>query len=256
MDVKNTDQQSNLPLNSTSNETSQKTINNQKGNFVIAVGVVLLLLIVGGGSYYLGMMNGKSKASVPIQIPNPTNSLQTNPSPTLVPSSKAIPSPKVGFQQYTNDNLRYGFSYPVSDSLYKCPDIPCLSISRISLRVETLRTYELTPNDAKSSLMGADLFCSADGPGGSISCQNDKVEEYTNTLGFKGFKVLRTKTVTGTGAGFPAGTYKDTVYVYLLPEVKKRTGVSDYAGVMLAVDNPSHSNLSELNITGDSFFTF
>ena len=104
--------------------------------------------------------------------------------------------------------------------------------------------------------MGADLFCSADGPGGSISCQNDKVEEYTNTLGFKGFKVLRTKTVTGTGAGFPAGTYKDTVYVYLLPEVKKRTGVSDYAGVMLAVDNPSRSNLSELNITGDSFFTF
>lgn len=256
MDEELTNQQSSPSQSSSTKQDIQHPINNQKGNFLIVIGVIILISVIGGGAYYLGMMRGKSTSIQPnqTQTNQPANNIVSQLSPSPSPSTKSIPSAKMGFQQYTNDDLRYGFSYSLSDALNKCMDIPCLSISRNSLRIEPLGTYEVDPNDAKASIMKADLFCSADGPEGSISCQDVKVEDYTNTLGFKGYKVLRTKVITGTG--FRAGSYKDTAYVYFLPKVVKGQGTLDYAGILFAVDNPSQTNLSELNSIADTFFTY
>ena len=86
-------------------------------------------------------------------------------------------------------------------------------------------------------------------------CKNTQVDAFTNSLGFEGFKVTRTKTVTGEITELPAGVYQDVVYVYILPEIIEGPGVNNYAGVMFAVDIPSPKNLTELEVIADSFFT-
>ncbi|MCC6170364.1 MAG: hypothetical protein IT329_24315 [Caldilineaceae bacterium] len=104
--------------------------------------------------------------------------------------------------------------------------------------------------------MKADLLCGAGGRGHAVSCQNISVEDNSNTLGFKGYKAMRTKVIINTGAGFPSGDYPDMAYVYLLPKTIKGPGLLDYAGIVFAVDHPSSANLAELQNIADTFFTF
>lgn len=203
-------------------------VTSERGAISFSLGIILaILVIVASGVYYFGQKNVKP-----------------SPDKTTAPAA---------FSKYINDYFKYSFNYPSSESLYKCPDETCTSIERISLRVEVLLPVDFSSDDAETSLMADDLFCSADGPGMSISCKNTSVESITNELGVEGFRVLRTKTITGTKAIYPTGTYQDVVYVYPFPEIKKGPGESNYTAIMFAVDNPTQENLSELQKIADSF---
>lgn len=71
---------------------------NQRGNFLIIIGVVLLLLIVGASAYYLG----KNKSSL---LPSNQN---TNPAVTSTNNENA------DWKTYINTKNSYSFSYPSS----------------------------------------------------------------------------------------------------------------------------------------------
>ncbi len=161
---------------------------------------------------------------------------------------------KTGYQKYTNEDLGYGFYYLESDSLYQCPGSPCLSIERMYLRVEALDTNFFLGNDNKNILLQDDLYCSADGPGISTSCENKSVEDYVNSMGMKGYKVLRTRTITRSGLVTPE-THSDFVYIYMLPESKGSPGSVKYEAIMFAVDLPKAENLNDLNVIADTYFT-
>lgn len=261
MELDTTNQSTQTESSITQNPTASTPTPNNKSFLLIIIGVVILLIAVSGVSYYVVTRNALSLPTRDTTTSgeignNSTTPITMNPTQTPTPTVGSLPSVKPGFQQYSNSELRYGFNYAKSDSLYHCTDIPCLSINRITMRIEMLGDYLISSADPKSSLLNADLYCSADGPGGSISCKNTKVEDYTNSLGFKGYKVIRTRTVTGTGAGIAAGNYADYAYVYLLPEVKKGPGLLNYAAIMFAVDSPTPTNLNELTSIAKTFFTF
>lgn len=231
------------------------SLKNQQGNLIIILGVFILILFVGLGAYFLGASRNRSETLLPAQTPVLTDQLIINhDEPSPAPSKQPLPSVKKDYQQYVNNKLGYGFDYLNSDTLYRCTDIPCLSIERISLRVEALSSYNFDQNNIEKSLTEADLYCSADGAGGSISCKDQTIEEFTNSSGLKGYKVLRTKTITGIGAGYPAGSYKDIAYVYLLANTKNSMVGTDYIAVLFSVDLPSEKNLSELFSISDTFF--
>ncbi|MCL5411381.1 MAG: hypothetical protein M1150_01390 [Patescibacteria group bacterium] len=69
---------SNQPVNpkETTTQPTSNSINNQRGNTLILLGVLFLLLVVGGGAYYLGTRNQS----------NFQNSPQSTPTPTVKPS--------------------------------------------------------------------------------------------------------------------------------------------------------------------------
>lgn len=219
--------------------------------FVLATGVIIINFrkITNDKSYSQG-------TSVQNSIEPTIVTQQQTSTPTPVTIGNLVPSPKPGFKQYLDENLRYGFNYQDSLPVSKCADIPCASIDTISLRVEPLETFHLSQPDPKASLLANDLYCSAGGPMGSIECKNTKVEDFTNLLGFKGFKVYRTKTVTGSGGGTSAGVYQDIAYVFPLQKVVKGQGLLNFAGILFAVDTSTKSNLSSLEEIANSFFNF
>ncbi|OGX28013.1 MAG: hypothetical protein A2705_04630 [Omnitrophica WOR_2 bacterium RIFCSPHIGHO2_01_FULL_52_10] len=213
--------------------------------------IVIVLAVITGGAV-LVMRKSAHTPSPQFQISNTTSYDSVKP-------DNDIPSPKEGFKQYINNDLRYGFSYPDTETLYECPRVPppyvpCLSIEKISLRVEPLGPDIVSP-DAQNSLLNVDLFCNADGARGTVSCKNTKVEKYSNSLGTEGYKVFRIKTITGYDNNIPAGEYTEAVYVLLLSGIRE-TGERDYAGMLFSVDNPSDTNQASLQAMTDSFFTY
>lgn len=173
-----------------------------------------------------------------------------SPAPTL---ARTAPPKKSGYIQYVNEELKYGFSYPQTEQLSKCADSHCLSIDRIGLVVEFLSAEEISGNDRLASLTYSDLMCAASGPNASIDCKNQSAVDFTNELGFKGYKVTRTKEIVGKISS--AGIYTDSVYVYLLPEVVKGPGLTDYAAVFFTVTRPDKANLKSLESIAQTAFT-
>ncbi len=236
------------------------TLGHSNKKFIALVVVIVILLIVAvGEAYYLGTRKNNN-ATDNQAVPSTTiNSPSVSSAPTQLPVTQTAqaPAPAEGYQEYRNEELGYGFYYLKTDSLNECQDSPCLSIDRITLRVQTLGTYETDMSDIKTSLLQADLYCSADGPTGSVRCENKSVDEFINPLGFKGYKITRTRISTAYINGASEETrYDDYAYVYVLPEVVKGQGLTDYAAIMFAVDTPLQENLKELTAIAETYFTF
>ncbi|QQS44060.1 hypothetical protein IPM65_00430 [Candidatus Roizmanbacteria bacterium] len=236
------------------------TLGHSNKKFIALVVVIVFLLIVAvGEAYYLGTRKNNNVADNQAVPSIKINSPAVTSAPTQLPVTQTpqalVPAPAEGYQEYRNEELGYGFHYLKTDSLYECQDSPCLSIDRIDMRVQGLGTYELDISDIKTSLLQADLYCSADGPTGSARCENKSVDEFINALGFQGYKVTRTRINTFTN-GASDQVYDDYVYVYILPEVVKGQGLTDYAAIMFAVDTPLQENLKELTAMADTYFTF
>lgn len=127
MDRDNGNKQSN-PQPSSQNPSTLSTINNQKGNLSVIIGVFLLLLLVGGASYYLGMKNKK-----PTTIPSPNVAENTPmPSTTTIPAStsKLVPTKAPSGAPVVNGAGLNGINYTLpsgwnaklnTDSLFLSP---------------------------------------------------------------------------------------------------------------------------------------
>lgn len=229
-------------------------MHSSKGNVFVFLLLGIFAIFMIGGVYHLKQtLSSAPKNNVNNSSPKITEQAK----PTVTPN-KQIPPIKIGFEQYLNQDLKYGLSYPQTETLLsdsQCPLAPCFSTKNFTFKFETLGSWQLSQTDPKNSLLASDLYCSASGITGSIDCQDKKIYDYVNPLGTKGYKITQTKIVMGTGAGIPAGQYQDVVFVFPLPEIKKGPGVSDYAGILLTVDYPTPLNLSRLTEVAESFFT-
>ena len=215
----------------------------QKGTAVVYVVLGVLIIALISGMVFLI----KSSTSKPTSTgPKATTPQQVN---------SKFPPVRTGFKQYVDENFGFGFNYPESYTASKYADFPGFSIDKIDGRGEVLMPYYFSPTDPKTSLMTTDLFCAADGPGSSIRCENKKVEEFTNALGFKGYKITRAKTWTGLSPR----TLNDTAYAFPLLTSKKGTGSYSkvtYTGVLFHTETINEINLSELSKIVDSYFAF
>ncbi len=85
METSNTDQQSQLNQSSPQVQPSSNIVPNQKGNFIIPIGIIFLILVMGIGAYYLGTnrtINSDSQKST--NVPSVTQL-----TPTVQPSQSS-----------------------------------------------------------------------------------------------------------------------------------------------------------------------
>lgn len=228
--------------------------------------LVLAALLVLTTITAINLKTAKNNAPSPQQTlannnPESTPVIRQQASPSALNSAKnLIPSPKPGFKQYLDENLKYGFNYQDSLSITKQTSRHDIRIEAISLKIEPLDTFLFSPSNPETSLLTNDLYCDAAGPTGSIECETTGVENFTNSLGFKGFKVSRAKTLTSAYENIPAEVYQDVVYVFPLQEIVTQ-GAFDFSGILLAIDTPAistpaESDLLSLEKIANEFFSF
>lgn len=125
METSNTDQQPKLNQPSPQIQPSSNIVPNQKGNFIILIGVVFLILIVGIGAYYLGQQTSKktqpsgqeqsvtNPSTAPTQPSSSVNTVTTEPAPSL-------PS---GWTYKSNGECAVKFAIPPKQApYYQIPD--------------------------------------------------------------------------------------------------------------------------------------
>jgi len=223
--------------------------------------VLLIALVAGTGGYLLGIkttqivrISPPSPSREPIRTTQNAQRISLLPLPTTLPTpilpQISIPLPKTGYEERINGTLRYGYYDSLSSSL-----------NELTLRVETLGNYNLNelsllqPSFKPSYLLDIDLNCEASGPQGSKICKNTKVEAFTNSLGFKGFKVYRNV----IKVGIMKEEYHDVAYVFPLQKRVKGKGLTYYEGVFFYVNKggqPTQQDLSALEAITNSFFSF
>lgn len=149
---------------------------------------------------------------------------------------------------YENTRLGYKIDYPRGiTQIYDCPDHPCASIRDFTIRMEPLRFY------GEEEILNDDLYCSADGPQGSVRCEDPQISEYTNSRGVKGFSVTRLRVIESREfEGYEVVNtnteqFNETVYIFPINEN------SDYKSILLATDTPNEKNLEELREIANSF---
>lgn len=149
---------------------------------------------------------------------------------------------------YENTRLGYKIDYQRGiTQIYDCPDLPCAIIDEFVIHMQPLDFY------GKEEILNNDLYCSADGLGGSVHCENAQVSEYTNPSGVKGFLINRLWIMESTelGQGNVVNTkteqFNDTAYIFPL------NGNSKYKAILLFASIPNEKNLEELKNIADSF---
>lgn len=177
---------------------------------------------------------------------------ESSPSEEVVTPQILDPAPEQGFKQYKDSSLKYGFNFPQGDTVQESTDSVTVLIKEVPVRVDGLQSYYFAQPDPKVSLMSNDLYCETSNATGSRRCRNDKIDEFINQNGFKGYKILRTLTVAGNKIG--AGIYQDVVYVFPLKTVAKENDLTEYAGVLFSVRYVSQPNLALLDKIAKSFF--
>ena len=149
---------------------------------------------------------------------------------------------------YENIRLGYKIDYPRGiTKVYDCPDYPCALIDDFEIRVEPLEFY------SEEEILEADLYCSADGVGGFVRCENPQISEYTNPHGIKGFIVKRLRIIKSQELdGYNVVNTKlekfdETAYVFPINRSSK------YKSILLSTDIPNEENLEKLKNIADSF---
>lgn len=110
MEVENAQQQVNQGNNLNQSPPSVNPITNQKGNFLLIIGVVVLVLVIGAGAYYL---RTRKPATI---VPSPT-SVITSPTPQVTPTSSPTDE-TANWKTYTSEDASFSFKYP-SDWIYE-----------------------------------------------------------------------------------------------------------------------------------------
>lgn len=238
--------ENNLVQNPT-NDNATPTYNRKTAFIVCAL--IAALVLVSALSYILGFNNGQNSTNSKA-ISKAVVTKNISPSPPRVITPTTAP----GFMQHINEELGFGFLYPLTDNLDSCTGNACASLERIGLDYGTVDASEINKANPKESLLNIAAVCSADGVGGYIDCLNTKVEEYKSKAGFSGYKVYRTQTFKGVGGGFPEGVYSSILYYFPLARDIKGPGVSVRTGIYFGTWKPLKSNLAELEKIASSFF--
>lgn len=198
----------------------------------------IILFLVGSGCFYW-------KNVLPTQRDTITNNM-------LSDDSVNLPTTPPGFKQYLNSEYRFGFNYPELLQISHCQDMHCASIESVSLRVDPLASFYLLPDDPTTSLLEHDLYCSADGPTSSVECTNIRAENFISNSGHQGYKIYRTKKITGDHAGL----YQEIVYVFPLREPFRTKGLNEYTGVLFSVEISTPENQVSLDEIANTYFNF
>lgn len=175
-------------------------------------------------------------SATPIVTPTPTPPLP-------------LPKAKLGYKQIQINDLRFGYSYSNSHAALVEQAWPVL------FRAAALTKDETNINNLKVSVLNSDLRCSSGGTTGNILCKNTKVEDYVNSLGFRGVKVYRTRFYEQNGV--KKTDTNDFAYVFPLLH-EQIVGQETYTAVVLDLSPsvPDRSNISILNELADTFFTY
>lgn len=175
-------------------------------------------------------------SATPIVTPTPTPPLP-------------LPKAKTGYKQIVINDLRFGYSYSDSHAALVEQAWPVL------FRAAALTKDEVKNDNLKESVLKSDLLCSAGGTTGNVLCKNTKVEDYVNSLGFRGVKVYRTRYYEQNGV-----KQTDTNdFAYVFPLLHERiVGQETYTAVVLDLSPsvPDRSSISVLNELADTFFTY
>ena len=167
------------------------------------------------------------------------------------PDSNLISKHYLNANSKTYENIRLGYKidYPRGiTKVYDCPDYPpCALIDDFSIRLEPLEFY------SEEEILEADLYCSADGVGGFVRCENPQISEYINPHGIKGFIVKRLRIIKSQELdGYNVvdtepERFNETAYVFPI------NGDSKYKSILLSTDIPNDGNLEKLKNIADSF---
>jgi len=198
-----------------------------------AVGLVVL---VGALGFYFGKQKSTAVAPLIPVTPLDTPQILVQPSPeAVVAQSTDSAMPKTGFQFYTNTAYGYEFQYP-TQTVNPCEDGSCVLLPTSGVRVDA---YSLSGTESiKEQLLSADLFCSADGPTGSISCKNTAVEDYVSGTGAVGYKVTRTSTNVDNVKTITIKNEQDEAYYFALEKPFMNEYGVKYTGVIFtAIDH-------------------
>ncbi len=148
-----------------------------------------------------------------------------------------------GSNIYINPTLRYSFEYSRDSTIFKCKDIPCVSLDDQTIRVEPLDFLSITGDlNEMDGLLAEDFYCNASGPQESKDCVNVKLEKYTNSNGVMGYKLYRNVTISKWNQStqrFDDENYDDYAFLFSLNN-------SHYPSVIFAVDEPSDVNHNKL----------
>lgn len=111
MELESTNQQSQPSPVSSQSPPNQNIVNNQRGNFILIMGIIVLVLVIGIGSYILGTKMVK---------PNPNSTSRSINQPTIQPIEDESPKEVAS----NEDKILYednGFSlyYPSSLEMYQ-----------------------------------------------------------------------------------------------------------------------------------------
>lgn len=226
-------------------------MNNKKGS-IHFLSLALIILIIVGVIFNIRNQNSmlsKSKSIDQDSVSSNNDSLNLN-------------HKKEGFKKYTNNYLGYGFYYPDELSLIggdgkdENGDFS-ITITDLEGDIEfvilPLGSPMFESGWEKNPLAGT---CDADGPTGSIYCEGATIEEFTNSQGFGGYKISRTKIITGQpGEQYFAGNFSETVYVFQLPEFRQGRGITDYAGIVIQAPRPSSKNQQAVDQIADLVFS-
>ncbi len=168
----------------------------------------------------------------------------------------SIPQLKSGYTRFINPKYGFGFDYPEFEKL-TVDSNSYTGMHFISKGLSILLMEDFYTQDPKRSfqqtLLDADLGCTLDSVTGSISCDPDKFSLIKVKLksGVEAYRIDRVKIYEGAGFpdNFKPGSYKDHVYVVMLPN-----RVGGYIAVSLYSLNISPENLDYLDQIADSFF--
>lgn len=161
-------------------------------------------------------------------------------SPT--PTSSA--SAKTGYTQYSND--RYGISFEYPDAWHPENGLT-FSDQEIEVSFAT-NFYKQDSGDFKIGLLSyLNSICSADGPTGSIQClgSDAKIEQYTNPLGVKGYRIFRIKTNEQILPVKSTRLTPETVYAYPIED-------SDAFAIVFAPTLTAKTQPKDLKSVADS----
>lgn len=170
-----------------------------------------------------------------------------------------VPPPKNGTKQLIDVNFNFGFSYSFTAEIDCKPNssFPCGSSSELNLEVWPLDLSYFSQSDIKAGLLTKNLLCNDFSQERNSWCENTKVEDYTNSLGTKGYKIYRTKTIKINNPG----AYDDHAYVFPLAKIihdqnSIPSNPIDYSGILLSTDPSTEKHLLDLDAIAETYFSF
>lgn len=208
------------------------------------IGIVVLLVLLGFAGYFF--INKKNTAMMPLETPAPSTEEVTDIGDSSAPDAIPAESPDgttvtqeapraalpEGYLAYSNSVFGFGFDYP-QQLIDPCQDGSCVKLPSSGVYVGADLSIAESATDVKHELMTADLLCSADGPNGSVSCVNTKVEDLVSDLGTQGYKVIRTSTVEDRVKGTTVKNTEDVVYYFKLLKPITNSYGTKFTGVIV-----------------------